>query len=61
MEMIERLVQRPEDLPVHVTENVKLYKEKLIKMFEVSIGVKKGETDNEDISKVSSDNIVCLV
>ncbi|XP_071818767.1 adenylate kinase 9-like isoform X4 [Apostichopus japonicus] len=33
-EMIERLVQRPEDLPVHVTESVKIYKEKLLKMFE---------------------------
>lgn len=35
--MIERLVQRPEDLPVHVTESVKIYKEKLLKMFEVLI------------------------
>lgn len=37
MEIIERLVQRPEDFKPHAAESIKAYKDKLLKMFEVCI------------------------
>ncbi|XP_072178424.1 adenylate kinase 9-like isoform X1 [Diadema setosum] len=34
VEIIERLVQRPEDLPSHAADSIKGYRDKLLKMFE---------------------------
>jgi hypothetical protein len=34
-EVIERMVKRPEDLPGHVAENIKMYKSNILPMLEV--------------------------
>ena len=38
-EVIERLVRRPEDLPVHVEHNIKIYKSNALRILEVTFQI----------------------